>query len=139
MSSLNKALFDAAYKWHLDQGNRIFITLLGKSLSDHPILRSYVKPVPGLQGFETLILNISPRSCQLLSLDAGLSFEGRFSGRAAAELFPWETVIAIYNPDNSKQGINLPQTLIATEAEESENVVPMKKSNPFSVIDGGKE
>ncbi|WP_107333932.1 hypothetical protein [Klebsiella pneumoniae] len=144
MSSLNKALFDAAYKWHCDQGNRIFIALNGKCISTNPILRSFIKPTPDVEGYEYLVLNISPHSCQLQSFDEGLFFEGRFGGKLASDTFSWDKVRVVLNPDTSDQNLPLPYPVITGKEEVDpvtppENVTPMKKANPFSVIDGGKE
>lgn len=142
MSSLNKALFDAGYSWFADKGSRIFVTLLGPNITNHPILREYVKPIPNMAGLNSLTLNISPLSCALSSNDEGLFFEGRFGGRLASDTFPWSSIVHMFNPDNTEQIIHLPQVLIDDDNRFDEKIEPVpttKKSNPFSVIDGGKE
>ncbi|UKS71943.1 hypothetical protein MOA67_gp077 [Klebsiella phage KpLz-2_45] len=142
MSSLNKALFDAGYSWLIDNGSRIYITVFGTEITVNPILRQYVKPVPNMQGYHVLTLNVSPHSCQLSSLDEGLFFEGRFGGKLASDTFPWGSVIQMFNPDNPEQMIQLPQKLITADGRSDEPAEPVKetkKPNPFSVISGGKE
>lgn len=140
MSSLNKALFDAAYEWHCNQGNRIFVTMFAERVTEHSILRQYVHQIPGITNGETLTLNISPSACKMVSMEEGLFVDARYGGKLASDTFTWDKVVSMCNPDNPHQGIAFPQILITGEDSVPEtNVAPMKKSNPFSVIDGGKE
>lgn len=140
MSSLNKALFDAAYEWHCNQGNRIFVTMAAERVTEHSILRQYVREIPGVINVETLTLNISPSACKMVSIEEGLFVDARYGGKLASDTFTWDKVVSMTNPDNPRQGIVFPQVLITGEDPVPEtNVTSMKKANPFSVIDGGKE
>ena len=86
MSSLNKALFDAAYEWHCNQGNRIFVTMVAERVTEHSILRQYVREIPGVINVESLTLNISPSACKMVSMEEGLFVDARYGGKLASEI-----------------------------------------------------
>lgn len=114
--TLNERFFNTAYDWAIEKWGRIFITVSVVNIAN-PQVRSLVKKDPAT-GVEILVLNISPRSCQLRTLPEGLFFSGRFGGKIEEFVLPWTDIHYLINPDSAESDPVLLYSVFASTPSE---------------------
>lgn len=95
MTSMRPYLLRALYDWIVDNGFTPYI-LVNADYEGVEVPNEYIEN-------GQIILNISPRSVQGLTLDNDwVSFTARFSGRPFSVFVPTAAVLAVYARENGK-------------------------------------
>lgn len=147
MVTINQYLFNAYYQLLTENGTGKIHMAVHKDGINNAKLLPYVRD-------NFIILNISPKSCPVLSVEKhGVQFKAAFGGVPMEDFFSWDSIAMMTAPDNPELGVHklpLPPIWVGHEDEtmkvsEIQNLTKVndyadpKRENPFSVIKGGKE
>ena len=118
MTSMRPYLVRAVHEWIMDNGFTPYL-LVNADLEQVQVPRQYVEK-------GKIILNISPRAVQRLTMDnEWISFSARFSGRVFSVFVPPQAVLAIYAKENGK-GMFFQDEETAGNQEDSQPPEPPK-------------
>lgn len=158
MFCVNQYLFNSYYSMLAEHGDgKIFMSVNVDGISS-PVIRSFAND-------GVVILNISMTASRMSITNAGIDFEAGFGGRKQADFFSWDYIEMIWSPNQMELGIyplplpvkwmGVPETvptsdlgtLVKTNSDLSNQTKTnpfvaretAARSNPFSVIKGGKE